>query len=148
VGLGSTFEIRLPRIGSATSADQQAINADAAPVRILIVDDNVDAADTLMMIMGILEHVSMAVHSAQAALSSIDAFKPDIMLIDIGLPDIDGYELVRQLGELPSAQGVRKIALTGYGQYEDKQRALDAGFDEHLVKPVEIDVLQRAIAGN
>jgi CheY-like chemotaxis protein len=98
--------------------------------------------------MGILGHVSTAVHSAQQALSSIDAFKPDIMLIDIGLPDIDGYELVQQLGKLPSAQGVKKIALTGYGQYEDKQRAFDAGFDEHLVKPVEIEKLESAINGS
>jgi PAS domain S-box-containing protein len=148
VGLGSTFEIRLPRIGSATPTDEGTTLANSEPVRILIVDDNVDAADTLTMIMGILGHESMAVHSAQQALSSIDAFKPDIMLIDIGLPDIDGYELVQQLGKLPSAQGVRKIALTGYGQYEDKQRAFDAGFDEHLVKPVEIEKLESAINGS
>jgi PAS domain S-box-containing protein len=146
-GLGSTFEIRLPRIISATTTEQQASISKSAPLRILIVDDNIDAADTLIMIMGILGHDSMAVHSAREALSSMDNFKPDIMLIDIGLPEIDGYALVKQLAKLPSAQGVRKIALTGYGQAEDKQRALDAGFDEHLVKPVEVDVLERAIGG-
>jgi PAS domain S-box-containing protein len=146
-GHGSTFEIRLPRIISAATPDPQASISKSAPLRILIVDDNVDAADTLIMIMGILGHDSMAVHSAQQALSNMDNFKPDIMLIDIGLPEIDGYALVQQLAKLPSAQGVRKIALTGYGQAEDKQRALDAGFDEHLVKPVEVDVLERAIGG-
>lgn len=113
----------------------------------MIVDDNVDAADTLVMIMGILGHDCMAVHSAQEALSTIDTFKPDILLIDIGLPDIDGYELVQKIGELPMRRDMRKIALTGYGQPEDKQRALDAGFDEHLVKPVEIDILERVIGG-
>jgi CheY-like chemotaxis protein len=87
-------------------------------------------------------------HSALEVLSSTDNFKPNIMLIDIGLPGIDGYELVQRLGELPSGQGVRKIALTGYGQYEDKQRAFDAGFDEHLVKPVEIEKLESVINGS
>jgi PAS domain S-box-containing protein len=147
-GLGSTFEIRLPRVVSSATADNEAIEAKSAPVRILIVDDNVDAADTLLMITGMLGHVSLAVHSAQEALSSIDAFKPNIMLIDIGLPGMDGYELVQRLGELPSGQDVRKIALTGYGQYEDKQRAFDAGFDEHLVKPVEIEKLESVINGS
>jgi PAS domain S-box-containing protein len=147
-GLGSTFEIRLPRVVSSTTADNEAIEAKSAPVRILIVDDNVDAADTLLMITGMLGHVSLAVHSAQEALSSIDNFKPNIMLIDIGLPGMDGYELVQRLGQLPSGQGVRKIALTGYGQYEDKQRAFDAGFDEHLVKPVEIEKLESVINGS
>lgn len=90
----------------------------------------------------------MAVHSAQAALSSIETFKPDIMLIDIGLPDMDGYQLVQQLAKLPSGKDVRKIALTGYGQLGDKQRALDAGFDEHLVKPVEAEKLEMAIDGS
>lgn len=147
-GHGSTFEIRLPLIVSAPTADQQAAIAQSAPVRILIVDDNIDAADTLLMITGMLGHVSMAVHSAQAALSNIDSFKPDIILIDIGLPDMDGYQLAQQLGKSPSGRDVRKIALTGYGQPDDKQRALAAGFDEHLVKPVELDKLALAINGS
>lgn len=147
-GQGSTFEIRLPRITTVTAADHQAAIAKSGPVRILIVDDNIDAADTLLMITGMLGHVSIAVHSAQAALSSIETFKPDIMLIDIGLPDIDGYQLVQQLAKLPSGKDMRKIALTGYGQPGDKQRALDAGFDEHLVKPVEADKLEMAIDGS
>jgi PAS domain S-box-containing protein len=146
-GLGSTFEIRLPRLVSSTTTDSLAIEDNGANGRVLIVDDNVDAADTLVMIMGILGHDCMAVHSAQEALSTIDTFKPDIMLIDIGLPDINGYELVQQIGKLPMGRDLRKIALTGYGQPEDKQRALEAGFDEHLVKPVEIDILERAIGG-
>ena len=147
-GHGSTFEIRLPRIVYATSAEHDATEAKSAPVRILIVDDNIDAADTLLMITGILGHVSMAVHTAQKALSSIETFKPDIMLIDIGLPDMDGYQLAQQIAKLPLGKDVRKIALTGYGQPEDKQRALDAGFDQHLVKPVEVEKLEWAINGS
>ena len=147
-GLGSTFEIRLPRVVSATTTDHQAILTESAPMRILIVDDNIDAADTLLMITGILGHESMAVHTAQKALSSIESFKPDIMLIDIGLPDMDGYQLAQQIAKLPSGKNVRKIALTGYGQPDDKLRALDAGFDEHLVKPVEVEKLEWAINGS
>ncbi|HSH87152.1 MAG TPA: ATP-binding protein [Methylophilus sp.] len=147
-GLGSTFEIRLPRVDSATTTDQQAKLTESAPMRILIVDDNIDAADTLLMITGILGHESMAVHTAQKALSSIESFKPDIMLIDIGLPDMDGYQLAQQIAKLPSGKNVRKIALTGYGQPDDKLRAFDAGFDEHLVKPVEVEKLEWAINGS
>lgn len=147
-GQGSTFEIRLPRIVSATTTQHQATSAESAPLRILIVDDNVDAADTLLMVTRIMGHVSLAVHSAHEALSSIESFKPNIMLIDIGLPDMNGYQLAQQLGTLPSGKSVRKIAVTGYGQPDDKQRALDAGFDEHLVKPVEIDKLECVINGS
>jgi PAS domain S-box-containing protein len=147
-GLGSTFEIRLPRIVPSTTTEHQAIIANSTSVRILIVDDNVDAADTLQMVTDMLGHISMAVHSAQEALSSVESFKPNAMLIDIGLPDMDGYQLVQQIGQLPSGKNVRKIAVTGYGQPEDKQRALAAGFDEHLVKPVEIDELEEAINGS
>jgi CheY-like chemotaxis protein len=95
-----------------------------------------------------LGHVSLAVHSAQEALSSIESFKPDIMLIDIGLPDMDGYQLAQQIAKLPLDKNVRKIALTGYGQPDDKQRAFDVGFDEHLVKPVEMEKLEWAINGS
>jgi CheY-like chemotaxis protein len=144
-GLGSTFQIRLPCILPATSADHEQTSAESAPVRILIVDDNVDAAETLVMVTRIMGHESMAVHSAQEALSSMESFKPNIMLIDIGLPDMDGYQLAQQLGKLPHSNSVRKIAVTGYGQPDDKQRALDAGFDEHLVKPVEMEKLEWAI---
>jgi PAS domain S-box-containing protein len=147
-GLGSTFEIRLPRIVQSTTADHQASIANSTSMRILIVDDNVDAADTLLMITDMLGHVSMAVHSAHEALSTIESFKPNIMLIDIGLPDMDGYQLVQQLGQLPLGKDVRKIAVTGYGQPEDKRRAFAAGFNEHLVKPVEIDELEEAINGS
>jgi PAS domain S-box-containing protein len=148
VGQGSTFQIRLPRIVPATSVAQQEATAESAPVRILIVDDNVDAAKTLMMVTSILGHDSMAVYSAHEALSSIESFKPNIMLIDIGLPDMNGYQLVEKLGQLPIGTSVRKIAVTGYGQPADKQRALDAGFDEHLVKPVEMEKLEWAINGS
>ena len=144
---GSTFKIRLPCIEVSTLTSKE-IAESIKPFsrRVLVVDDNVDAAATVVMLLEMQGHVPMAVHSADEALTQINTFKPDVMLIDIGLPDMDGYELVRQLRKSPSTQALRKIALTGYGQPADKQRALANGFDEHLVKPVEIDALERAIA--
>ena len=146
-GLGSTFEIELPRIAAPMASVQEAETATLTRGRILLVDDNVDAAQSLAMLLEMQGHVLLAVHSAGEALASIDAFKPDVMLIDIGLPDIDGYELVQQLGAMPAGRTSRKIALTGYGQPEDRQRSLTVGFDAHLVKPVNLPMLERAIAG-
>lgn len=147
-GLGSTFKMRLPYI-IATPADfEQKQTALSTAKRIFLVDDNVDAALSLAMLLEMQGHIIMAVHSARDALDSIESFNADVMLIDIGLPEIDGYELVRLLSKLPLSASLRKIALTGYGQPEDKQRALDVGFDAHLVKPVDMDTLERTIAGN
>lgn len=117
------------------------------PQRLLIVDDNVDAAESLAVLLEIQGHTLMAVGSASEALVTIQTFKPDVMLIDIGLPETDGYALAQQLNDQSYSRTLRKIALTGYGQAEDKQRALEVGFDAHLVKPVDIATLERAIAG-
>lgn len=145
-GLGSTFEIQLPCVVSPSAGAAQVAPATPASKRILLVDDNVDAAESLSMLLQMQGHVLLAVHSAYDALGSIAWFKPEVVLIDIGLPGMDGYALVEQLGKLTDAQAVRKIALTGYGQPEDKQRALDVGFDAHLVKPVNATALAVAIA--
>ena len=145
-GLGSTFEIRLPRIAAPSVGLEQTNTATSSTGRILVVDDNVDAAESLAMLLEMQGHIVMAVHSAREALACIESFKPDVMLIDIGMPDMNGYELVRQLGKLPLDANLRKIALTGYGQPDDKQRAIDVGFDAHLVKPVDLDILEQTIA--
>ncbi|GGX97130.1 response regulator [Massilia dura] len=146
-GLGSSFQIRLPRIAKPSAAVEKPVVGELMPRRILIVDDNVDAADSLVALLKMQGHVLMAVHTAREALASIDLFKPDVMLIDIGLPDMDGYALVKQLGGSPFGQKSMKIAVTGYGQPGDRKRALDVGFDEHLVKPVAVDAIEQAIAG-
>lgn len=145
-GQGSTFEIRLPRIATPSLSLEQAKTAQSKTGRILLVDDNVDAAESLAMLLEMKEHTVMAVHSALEALACVESFKPDLMLIDIGLPDMDGYELVQQISKLPTSRVLPKIALTGYGQPEDKQRALKVGFDAHLVKPVNLHILERTIA--
>ncbi|MET0355764.1 MAG: response regulator, partial [Cellvibrio sp.] len=85
------------------------------------------------------------VYNPHDALANIEGFRPDVMLIDIGLPEMDGYELVERLSQSAFGRRARKIAVTGYGQAEDRNRALNAGFDEHLVKPVGVQAIERAI---
>lgn len=145
-GLGSTFAIRLPRVAAPVAATEQPEGATLSPRRIMIVDDNVDAAESLAALLDMQGHILIAVHSAHEALASVESFRPDVMLIDIGLPEMDGYELVQQLGVSPFGRETRKIAVTGYGQAEDRQRALNVGFDEHLVKPVAIQTIEEAIS--
>jgi CheY-like chemotaxis protein len=144
-GRGSTFKISLPQI-----AAPQEISAAAAAVswqrkRVLVVDDNVDAATSLVDLLRLDGHEVAGAYSAKEALESVNLFKPDAVLLDIGLPDMDGYQVAHRIrGIGPS---VRIIALTGYGQAEDVQRARDAGFDAHMVKPVDLNALERAICG-
>ena len=105
---------------------------------VLVVDDNVDAADALAMVLDLEGHRTVAVYSAQGALERLAVATFDVVLLDIGLPDMDGYELARRIRQSGSHAGVRLVALTGYGQGKDRLRALEAGFDEHLVKPVDL----------
>jgi CheY-like chemotaxis protein len=115
--------------------------------RVLIVDDNADAADSLAMLLKFHGHETYVAYSAKEALAHLESFKPDVGLLDIGLPQMDGYELSKQLRAMPQLSALRLIALTGYGQLEDRQRARAAGFDDHLVKPVDLPALERAFAG-
>ena len=144
LGRGSTFEIRLPRIArhSATALEMAAWKSP--PRRVLIVDDNEDAADSLAMLLNLQGHETRVTHNGADALDCIDVFKPDVALLDIGLPGMDGYVLAQRLRAMPQLMGVRLIALTGYGQADDRQRALSAGFDEHLTKPVDLGAVEHA----
>ena len=158
---GSTFEVLLPAIAAPRLelagddvADNDAPDDDAggdpcagpARRRILVVDDNQDAARGLQALLELGGHDVVAVHSACAALDSFAAAQPDVAIVDIGLPDMNGYQLAGAL-RVRSRAALRLIALTGYGQAADKQRAEAAGFDLHLTKPAGIAELQRAIAG-
>lgn len=147
VGRGATFEIRLPRIARPALADADAALFASAPRRVLIVDDNKDAANSLAMLLKLQGHETHVVYSAREALACVETFKPDVGLLDVGLPEMHGYELAKRLRAGPQMQGLRLVALTGYGQAEDRQRALAAGFDHHLVKPVDLDALERTLAG-
>jgi two-component system, sensor histidine kinase len=142
-GKGSTFEIRLPRINASGVAAQEVERTESSPKRILVVDDNVDAAISIAELLRLDGHEVCVVHSANAALDSFQTFRPEVVLLDIGLPDMNGYQVAQRIRS--SAGAVRIVALTGYGQTEDLQRARDAGFDAHLVKPVDFGLLAKTI---
>jgi PAS domain S-box-containing protein len=157
VGCGSEFIVHLPRSAAAAAAAAEAGSGHAAPaapplqspqprtapLRILVVDDNRDAADTVAELLRLLGNEVRIANDGKAALEAFSAFAPDVALLDIGLPDIDGYELARRIRcAADDGRGVRLIALTGWGQAEDRERAAAAGFDQHWVKPVDLQKLQ------
>ncbi|HEU5134300.1 MAG TPA: ATP-binding protein [Steroidobacteraceae bacterium] len=148
LGLGSSFEIRLPRIARPVSTAAAAESFKAESRRVLVVDDNADAADSLSVLLTFQGHLTQVAYSAQEALACVEAFRPDVGLLDIGLPEMNGYELATKLRAIPGLNGMRLVALTGYGQAEDYQRTQAAGFDDHLVKPVDLAKLERALVGH
>ena len=109
-------------------------------------DDNRDAADSLAMLLEDQGHTIRTAHDGEAALTAADAFGPDAVVLDIGLPGLDGYEVARRLRAAPRSERPAGVALTGYGQEEDRLQAKAAGFDHHFVKPVDLDVLQDLFA--
>lgn len=142
-GQGAVFTIRLPLVKPPGKGAPASVREAPAPRRILVVDDNVDAADTLAMMLRLEGHEVEAVYRGRDALERMGTFRPQVVLLDIGLPELNGYEVARQIRRLPGTAELRLIALTGYGQAEDRARALEAGFDDHLVKPVDNSVLRR-----
>jgi DNA-binding response OmpR family regulator len=116
-----------------------------APLKVLIVDDNEDAASSLGMLLQLEGHQTRIEHDGGHALAATSEWTPNVVLLDIGLPDMNGYEVGEKMRK-NHYEGTL-IALTGYGQEADRSRSSDAGFDAHLVKPVEIETLKRAIVG-
>ena len=150
-GYGSEFVVRLPCLDGAEPRLAPPPVEAAAPAgersqRVLVVDDNVDAAESLAMLLRLDGHQVEIAHDGFQALELAVAARPTVVLLDIGLPGMDGYEVCRRLraGGLTDA---RVIAMTGYGQDKDRQRAMEAGFDEHTVKPVEFEKLTKILAG-
>ncbi|MEW4569687.1 PAS domain-containing protein [Tautonia sp. JC769] len=158
LGQGSEFEIRLPTIPppeapvpSPASRSRGANHQQArpTPLRLLIVDDNRDAAVTLGTLLGkIAGHDVRLAHDGPEALRVAARFEPEVVLLDIGLPGMDGYEVARRLRDTPAGSLALLIALTGWGQQEDHRRSQEAGFDHHLVKPVDSDVIEGLIASS
>jgi signal transduction histidine kinase/ActR/RegA family two-component response regulator len=148
-GKGSEFAIRLPVATTAsvrrTTSAVAAASLATTGRRILVVDDNVDAAELLSMLLEGLGNTIRVANDPLEALALIDEFRPDVAVLDIGLPVMSGFELARRLRELPHTGGLRLIALSGYGQESDQRRAAEAGFDAHLVKPIEIATLDAVI---
>lgn len=145
-GQGASFKIRLPLIDApALAQTAPTTQPPATPRRILIVDDNADAADTLATLLSVEGHETVAIYGASEAIERAPVIKPEVILLDIGLPQMDGYEVAIRLRRL--LDGVSIVALTGYGRPEDKKRARQAGFDAHLVKPVDYAELNRFLRG-
>jgi CheY-like chemotaxis protein len=115
------------------------------PRRLLIVDDNIEAAETLTMLLRMMGHEVLSAHSGQAALERAAELCPEVVLLDIGMPDMNGYEVARRLRALPGMDHPLLVALTGWGAAEDRRRAEEAGFDLHLTKPADLGVLEEIL---
>src|SRR5262245_11188734 len=149
-GTGSEFVLRLPLVEPQLSAKNDVSASDKIPNgckrRILLVDDSQDTVAMMAtLLQGLGHEVSTAFDGLQALQAAAES-PPDVVILDIGLPKMNGYEVARRLKQEPGGKGIKLIALTGWGQEDDKQRALDAGFDYHLVKPVKIDAIQSLLA--
>jgi CheY-like chemotaxis protein/two-component sensor histidine kinase len=145
---GSEFVVRLPVLPAPPAVAPPApINGTASLLdnsprrRVLIVDDNADGADSLAMLLRLAGHEVAVCNESTGALATAETFQPQVVLLDIGLPGLDGYEVARQLRARPKLKNVLLVALTGYGRDEDIRRSLEAGFDHHLVKPADPEAL-------
>jgi CheY-like chemotaxis protein len=147
-GTGSEFIVRLPA-GSPVSGSRSANEAGekASPVvrrRILIVDDNRLSSESTAMLLRLIGHDTTTAHDGGEGLERAEAFRPEIVLLDIGLPGLNGYAVARRLREQPWGRNIFLIAVTGYGQEEDQRRSVEAGFDHHMVKPINmVELLEK-----
>jgi signal transduction histidine kinase len=144
IGQGSTFTLRMPLATEIPRTSTDPSSSNGGPARVMIIDDNRDAADSLSLLLQLEDHATLTAYSGEDALSLVASFDPQFVLLDIGLPEMDGYEVARRLKTVvPRA---RLIAVTGYGLAGDKQRSADSGFEAHLVKPVDLNDIQTAFA--
>jgi CheY-like chemotaxis protein len=151
VGKGSEFTVRLPVLEGCQQAPQEQGSAGERPAtgsasRVLVVDDNRDSANTLSAILQIGGHTTQTAYDGLEAVQAAATFHPDVVLLDIGLPKMNGYEAARYIRGQPWGQKMVLIALTGWGQDEDRRRSLEAGFDQHLTKPVDPVALEKLLA--
>ena len=153
IGQGSSFTVRLPLLPASgpavtcigESASSPSVSS-ASTLRIMVVDDYVDAAESLTMLLQMKGHEVTTFHCGIEAIAQVKDFRPQVVLLDIGLPGLDGYEVAKRLRRIPEARDVTLIALTGYGQAEDLKRSQSAGFDHHLLKPVNFEKLSELLA--
>jgi CheY-like chemotaxis protein len=146
-GTGATFTISLPIDAEATgiTTRQRGVDGQGTPRRVLAIEDNEDAADTLRQVLEIQGHVVAVAYSGRDGLAKARTFHPDVVLCDIGLPEMDGYQVARAMRADPKLSRVVLVAVSGYAQPEDVAMAKEAGFDAHLAKPPSIDALERAL---
>jgi PAS domain S-box-containing protein len=153
LGLGSEFVIRLPlastggeKTANRTENHDEVDRETSAARRILVVDDNRDSAATLVMLLRLLGHEVRDANNGQTALAILDQFIPDLVLLDLGMPEMSGYEVAKRIRSQPRLRNTRIVALSGYAGPTDRERSHDAGIDDHLVKPVEFAELQSILA--
>lgn len=138
-GQGSEFIVVLPVLSSQDAAA-------ARPLRVLVVDDNVDAAQSIALLLRTMGHDLCLAYDGKSALIMVQELAPDVVLLDIGLPILDGFQVAKRVREWPALKNAVLVALTGYGQDSDRQRTRDAGFHHHLVKPVDIAKIESILA--
>jgi CheY-like chemotaxis protein len=152
LGQGSEFSISLPCAARAPAAAANDGDGAAGTVpdngslRVLVVDDNADAAQMLAALLEVQGHAVSVEYDARGALARARSEQPDVLLLDIGLPDMDGYELARRLRAQPENANATLVALTGYGQNQDRDEARQAGFDHYLVKPADLNEVNEVLA--
>lgn len=146
LGHGCTFTVKLPlREAPLDAAPKRALPHREAPAgsrRILVLDDNRDAADTLAMMLELLGHEVHKLYDPHEALEKVESFDPDLVFLDIGMPNLSGYELAQRLRAMPRGNERVLVAVTGWGQPDDRRRTAEAGFDHHLVKPPDLDIVR------
>lgn len=150
-GSGAEFIVRLPRIAAASSRENSGSaggrsGSNSAGVRVLVVDDNVDSAESMALLLSLDGHDVRTAFDGPGALAIAGEFQPEAVLLDIGLPGMDGYEVAKQMRGQPGMEKALMIAVTGYGQADDRARSKAAGFDHHLVKPVDPEILSALLA--
>ena len=150
LGKGSEFVVRMPVMEDfeavAPRSLQRVVTTSVTSLRVLVVDDNEDAAQMLGMILMRLGHEVLTVHDGPSALVAAVDFLPHVILLDIGLPEIDGYEVAKRIRLNAIFKDVVLVAMTGYGQDSDRQRSANSGFDHHMVKPPDFIKLQEILA--
>jgi CheY-like chemotaxis protein len=153
IGLGSTFTVELPVLRTAEQGTQAPAATAGAPApatggrKIMLVDDNVDAMEMMAFLLAEMGYEAHTTADAGNLVQMALELRPDVIVLDIGLPGVDGYELARMLKRNPQLASIRLVAHTGYGSPEDRRKAQEAGFDAHLVKPAELEDLEKALQG-
>jgi CheY-like chemotaxis protein len=151
VGKGSEFVVRLPVVVEQTYPRQVSDDRDtvqpSSDLRILVVDDNRDAAESLAMLLTAMGNNVQTAHDGEEAVAAAGKFRPDVVLCDIGLPKLNGYEACREMKAWAWDEKMILIAVTGWGQEDDRRKSAAAGFDHHMVKPVDPQALMKLLAG-
>jgi len=150
LGKGSEFVVRLPVISVPTfpapwKVDNEPQRASCAPCRIVVADDNEDCATSMGMMLKIMGNEVHVAYDGVQAIKAAEVFRPHVLILDIGMPNLNGYDTARHIREQPWSKDITLVALTGWGQDEDKRRSREAGFDHHLVKPVNLTALEQLV---